>query len=149
MDIGNHHEMVTLDVVPLGKHAIILGLPWLQQHEPMISWQNGQMLFPSLYCHKMGCSSGSVKLHQKPQRDEPSEVSPLHPLHKPHGRVLQEALPTSLPERCEPSQVSRSTALHDSHRSAPQWEVLPTRNILLETLPTSLCDERCDPLQES
>ena len=95
MDIGDHHETVTLDVVPLGKHAVILGLPWLQQHEPTISWRNGQMSFPSLYCHDMGCSSGSVKLHQKPQKDEPLQVSPLHPLHDSRGKALLETLPTS------------------------------------------------------
>ena len=200
VDIGDHHEMVTLDVVPLGKHAIILGLPWLQQHKPTISWRNGQMSFPSLYCHEMGCSSGSVKLHQKPQKDETLQVSPLHPLHNPRGEVLLETLPISLPMPLHDSRGNASRqealpiALHDSQGTAPQREALPTRDVLqetpsirntvqkvlptarretqheegcesmsgsqpkwhttygsvlLETLPISLDDERCEPLQGS
>jgi len=30
IDIGDHLEEITLDVVLIGKHAVILGLPWLR-----------------------------------------------------------------------------------------------------------------------
>ena len=139
MDIGDHHEMVTLDIVPLGKHAVILGLPWLQQHKPTISWWNGQMSFPSLYCHEMGCSSGSVKLHQKPQKDASLQDPTLQPLSTSCGKVSKETLP-----------ISRTHV-----GIAPQREALPTsrRNILQEMLPTSRqgipCEKRCEPMSGS
>jgi hypothetical protein len=36
MTIGGHSETLTFDVAPLGKHNIVLGLPWLQQHNPIV-----------------------------------------------------------------------------------------------------------------
>ena len=42
MKVGNHAETLTFDIVPLGKHNIVLGLPWLQWHNPMIHWTSGK-----------------------------------------------------------------------------------------------------------
>jgi hypothetical protein len=47
---GDHMEEITLDVVPLGKHAIILGMPWLTAHDPHINWVNRKVTFSSEYC---------------------------------------------------------------------------------------------------
>ena len=48
--VGNHSETLTFDVTPLGKHNIVLGLPWLQQHNLMIQWMSGKVTFASDYC---------------------------------------------------------------------------------------------------
>ena len=48
--MGNHSETLTFDVTPLGGHNIILGLPWLQQHNPLIHWSTGKVTFTSDYC---------------------------------------------------------------------------------------------------
>ena len=50
MKVGNHAETLTFDVAPLGKHNIVLGLPWLQQHNPTIQWTSGKVTFTSDYC---------------------------------------------------------------------------------------------------
>jgi hypothetical protein len=47
---GDHTEEITLDVVPLGKHAIILGMLWLTVHDPQVSWGNRRVTFSSEYC---------------------------------------------------------------------------------------------------
>jgi hypothetical protein len=52
MTIGGHSEMLTFDVAPLGKHNIVLGLPWLQQHNPIIQWSSGKLTFASDYCER-------------------------------------------------------------------------------------------------
>jgi hypothetical protein len=52
MTIGGHSEMLTFDVAPLGKHNIVLGLPWLQQHDPIIHWSSGKLTFTSDYCEQ-------------------------------------------------------------------------------------------------
>jgi hypothetical protein len=52
MTIGGHSEMLTFDMVPLGKHNVVLGLPWLQQHDPIIQWSNGKLTFTSDYCER-------------------------------------------------------------------------------------------------
>src|SRR5260370_10754163 len=52
MEVGNHSETLTFDVAPLGQHNIILGLPWLQQHDPQLHWASGKITFASDYCEK-------------------------------------------------------------------------------------------------
>jgi len=52
MAIGNHSETLTFDVTPLGGHNIVLGLLWLQQHNPQIHWSSGKVTFASDYCEK-------------------------------------------------------------------------------------------------
>jgi hypothetical protein len=47
---GTHVEQITLDVVPLGKHAIIIGMPWLQVHNPHLDWVTRKVTFGSEYC---------------------------------------------------------------------------------------------------
>ena len=54
MSKGSHQESLTLDVVPLGKHAIILGMPWLQVHNPSMDWETRRVTFNSEYCNR-GC----------------------------------------------------------------------------------------------
>jgi hypothetical protein len=36
MEVRHHSKTLTFDVAPLGGHNIILGLPWLQQHNPQL-----------------------------------------------------------------------------------------------------------------
>ena len=52
MKVRNHTETLTFDVTPLGKHNIVLGLPWLQWHNPMIHWTSGKVTFTSNYCEE-------------------------------------------------------------------------------------------------
>jgi hypothetical protein len=52
MTIGGHSEMLTFDIALLGKHNIILGLPWLQQHDPIVHWSSGKLTFASDYCEQ-------------------------------------------------------------------------------------------------
>ena len=52
MDIGSHSETLTFNVALLGKHNIMLGLPWLQQHNLMIHWCSGKVMFISDYCEE-------------------------------------------------------------------------------------------------
>ena len=49
-----HSETITLDVVPLGRHAIILGMPWLRVHNPSMDWETLKVTFNSKYCNR-GC----------------------------------------------------------------------------------------------
>jgi hypothetical protein len=48
--IGGHREIAVFDICPIGKHRIILGVPWLKRHEPRIQWTKGEISFPSPYC---------------------------------------------------------------------------------------------------
>ncbi len=35
---GNHHEVITLFVIPSPASPLVLGLPWLKLHNPHIDW---------------------------------------------------------------------------------------------------------------
>ena len=50
--VRNHSKTLTFDVVPLGKHNIVLGLPCLQWHNPTIHWMSGKVTFASDYCEE-------------------------------------------------------------------------------------------------
>ena len=54
MSKGSHQETLTLNVVPLGKHVIILGMPWLMVHNPSMDWETRRVTFNSKYCSR-GC----------------------------------------------------------------------------------------------
>lgn len=55
LKIQKHHEVITLDVLGTAAHDVILGLPWLRKHNPVIDWKNNKL---SLRC----CSRGTLQL---------------------------------------------------------------------------------------
>lgn len=55
LKIQSHHEVITLDVLGTAAHDIILGIPWLRKHNPIIDWTNNRL---SLKC----CSKGTLQL---------------------------------------------------------------------------------------
>ena len=38
-----HMERVWMDICDLGKTEVILGMPWLQAHNPEIDWEKGEV----------------------------------------------------------------------------------------------------------
>jgi hypothetical protein len=50
MDIGNHKETRTFLVVRFGKHDVILGMPWLTNHQPLTQWRKKEITFDSERC---------------------------------------------------------------------------------------------------
>ena len=40
LSIQEHEEKIDLDVFGLATHDIILGLPWLREHNPRIDWKS-------------------------------------------------------------------------------------------------------------
>ena len=51
IQMGAHEEDIILDVANIGAHRLILGLPWLQVHNPEIQWSSGRIQFVSQYCN--------------------------------------------------------------------------------------------------
>src|SRR3569833_3607543 len=41
--VQNHHETLRFDITDIGDHPMILGIPWLRNHNPTIDWITGQM----------------------------------------------------------------------------------------------------------
>ena len=70
MRVGAHEESIVLDVAPIGSHRLILGLPWLQAHDPIVRWSTGHIQFTSQYCN-LHClpQPHDVFAQQQPQRE--------------------------------------------------------------------------------
>ena len=51
LNIGeNHSEIIQLRVTKLGDYDIVLGLPWLRQHNPTVNWETLELKFESVFC---------------------------------------------------------------------------------------------------
>jgi len=58
--IGNHREHTTLDLIPTEGHNVVLGLPWLIEHNPIIDWKAGKLIFAKIDCrnnHRKNCEN--------------------------------------------------------------------------------------------
>ena len=67
MTVGNHAETLMFDIALLGGHNIVLRLPWLQQHDPLLHWSSGKVTFISEYCKKYCLAQPtSTFLNQRP-----------------------------------------------------------------------------------
>ena len=102
MDIGNHSETLTFNVALLGKHNIMLGLPWLQWHNPMIHWCSSKVTFISDYCEECCLAQPtSTFLNQQPiiltmaVENEVSEIV-VEPLSKEEVDIFMVEIPEHL-----------------------------------------------------
>jgi len=50
MDISSHRELATFQVANLQNHQVILGMPWLREHNPTIYWNDKRITFNSERC---------------------------------------------------------------------------------------------------
>jgi len=54
-----HQETITFYVLDSPCHEIILGYPWLSVHDPVISWQHGEIIHWSQFCFS-NCLSNTI-----------------------------------------------------------------------------------------
>jgi hypothetical protein len=48
--IGKHTEKIVLNIISTPHHPIILGLPWLEAHNPIIDWRFRTLTFSAQRC---------------------------------------------------------------------------------------------------
>jgi len=56
MEISSHRELATFQVANLQNHGVILGMPWLREHNLTIDWNDKRITFNS-----EGCTTGCLK----------------------------------------------------------------------------------------
>ena len=59
MNIDSHKEEIKFYIIPLGIHGLVLGLPWLQKHDPEIKWSERKLRLNSSYCKQNCIKKGS------------------------------------------------------------------------------------------
>jgi len=66
MDISSHRELATFQVANLQNHEVILGMPWLSEHNPTIDWSDKRITFNSERCTTW-CLKGSPFAYAVPE----------------------------------------------------------------------------------
>ncbi|OWT42324.1 retrovirus polyprotein [Pochonia chlamydosporia 170] len=62
MDIKGHKEKILFYVTKLGKYDIILGKPWLTDHNPNVNWSTNIVTFNSNHCRQYCMEKGQYQL---------------------------------------------------------------------------------------
>ena len=47
LTLGQHSEIIQLSHTTLKHYSVILGIPWLRSHNPLINWEAGILTFQS------------------------------------------------------------------------------------------------------
>ena len=50
MAVMGHNEQINFNVTPLGQYNVVLGIPWLRNHNPVIDWKHEQIEFTNCTC---------------------------------------------------------------------------------------------------
>ena len=66
MDLSSHRELATFQVANLQNHEVILGMPWLREHNPTIDWNDKRITFNSERCTTW-CLEGSPVVDAIPE----------------------------------------------------------------------------------
>jgi hypothetical protein len=83
--IHDHREEKSrLYATKLGHYPVILGLPWIRQHNPRIDFAGNSFLFDSEYCHKH-CNTPSRPTKIRALSDVPAKARPQHLPPRPVG----------------------------------------------------------------
>uniref|UniRef100_A0A803JZ19 CCHC-type domain-containing protein n=1 Tax=Xenopus tropicalis TaxID=8364 RepID=A0A803JZ19_XENTR len=56
-----HHEHLSFDIVSSPLSPVIIGLPWLRRHNPVINWDSGCITFSSKFCSSHCLSASPTK----------------------------------------------------------------------------------------
>ncbi len=74
--MGNHTETCVFFVTTLAAdNPIILGLPWLQRHNPTINWRSMSMTFQSPYCLQYCCTAPCTATTVPCPTKEPHDIA--------------------------------------------------------------------------
>jgi hypothetical protein len=83
--IHDHKEEKSrLYATRLGHYPIILGLPWIRQHNPRVDFAGNSFLFNSQYCQKH-CNTPSRPTRIQALSDVPAKARPQHLPPRPAG----------------------------------------------------------------
>lgn len=73
--LGGHSEEIQLDLVTIGLHNVILGMPWLRSHNPRIDWVRERITLDQCQCGSGRRAPRGAK-EKTPPREELCATSP-------------------------------------------------------------------------
>ena len=95
LTINKHSEQIHLEVAPIGKHDIILGLPWLEKHNVQVDWRNRTITGWSNDCNT-NCFPTSIDALEV-ERLSPEVVPPTYATPGSIGADLYSTQTISIP----------------------------------------------------
>ncbi len=124
--IAGGEEAIGLDVAPT-THHIVLGVPWLEKHDPSISFDHRTLTFSSQYC-RTHCShySKTIPLHPEPSIAEnipnAGTPCPASPITVPPTAASPNVVPSNV---VSPNAVPSNAVL--SNVEPPIAKTMPRR----------------------
>ena len=102
---GNHHETISLYIIPSPTSPLVLGLPWLKLHNPHIDWSTSSITNWSLFCHSH-CLHSAIPSRGTTTQSPPKPVdltsvpSAYHHLQEVFSKDRALSLPPHRPYDC-------------------------------------------------
>ena len=94
---GNHIETISFRILQASSAPLVLGPPWLSQHEPHISWSSGKIKAWGENCFKTClCSAAPPSSHPRIP-SEPPELTNVPAVYHDLGAVFSKESALSLP----------------------------------------------------
>lgn len=109
--IGGHAEEIQLDLVTMGLHNVILGMPWLRTHNPQIDWIKERIVLNQCRCGSDRKAPKGAK-KRTPPREELCATSPEENEDQAQASLLKK-IPVEYKE------------YEDLFREGPKNEALP------------------------
>ncbi|KAJ8012622.1 hypothetical protein DPEC_G00044780 [Dallia pectoralis] len=87
---GNHTETIQFYIISSSHAPVILGQPWLRQHNPHFDWTSGSVVSWSSYCHSTCLQSARspVGLAVSPPASEPPDLTSVPLVYHDVGEVF-------------------------------------------------------------
>lgn len=93
---GNHLELTQFHLLHSPTQPLILGYPWLREHNPRIDWTTGTVLEWGERCHRTCLKSAAIPVHPDPASPAP-DLSSVPACYHSLGAVFSKARASSLP----------------------------------------------------
>lgn len=142
MDIGAHREQLDLKITRLGDYDLVLGLPWLRQHNPNIDWANKVVSFETEYCKKECLRKAEEEEYQRiwavtteePPTKEQLVPKKYHDFLDVFDKATSEQLPPHRPYDCKIELTPGSTTRHGPIYPMSEVELKALREYIDEQL---------------
>ena len=94
---GNHTEEISFFIIHAPAAPLVLGRPWLNLHNPQISWSTGRILGWSDACHATCLRSAHSPPRGTSSPPVPPDLSGVPPIYHDLARVFSKEQALSLP----------------------------------------------------
>ncbi len=108
-----HTEFIRLFAIESPQNPVILGLPWLERHNPRISWSTQEILQWSKSCQRHCLMSSQPSIHPQEKELKPCDLSELpaeyQDLSEAFSKAKASKLPPHRPSDCAIDLIPGST----------------------------------------